>query len=187
MDKFLTTNEGAEKALEDVGRAVQAQVRLIGTSERTWDLLATALDEYAVAVDRVANQKDPISPQDAQQLSDMRGQIERLISEMGNLHSASQKLEGVDIAQAITKGNAIEKAEKDMKKLATAEEQAALRAHGLQKQLEKTGTTLSKMLFGGDLKTTFVTGAFLSLGREVENIFQSWFQNVQEWINTRCV
>ncbi|MBX7251271.1 MAG: phage tail tape measure protein, partial [Candidatus Promineofilum sp.] len=61
---------------------------------------------------------------------------------------------------------------------------AALRAHGLQKQLEKTGTTLSKMLFGGDLKTTFVTGAFLSLGREVENIFQSWFQNVQEWINT---
>ena len=103
---------------------------------------------------------------------------------MGNLHSASQKLEGVDIAQAITKGNAIEKAEKDMKKLATAEEQAALRAHGLQKQLEKTGTTLSKMLFGGDLKTTFVTGAFLSLGREVENIFQSWFQNVQEWINT---
>ena len=184
VDKFLTTNEGAEKALEDVGRAVQAQVRLIGTSERTWDLLATALDEYAVAVNRVANQKDPISPQDAQQLGDMRGQIERLVLEMGNLHSASQKLEGIDIADAITKGNAIEKAERDMKKLATAEEQAALRAHGLQKQLEKTGTTLSKMLFGGDLKTTFVTGAFLSLGREVENIFQSWFQNVQEWINT---
>ncbi len=184
VDKFLTTNEGAEKALEDVGRAVQAQVRLIGISQRTWDLLATALDEYAVAVDRVANQKDPISSQDAQQLSDMRGQIERLISEMGNLHSASQKLQGIDIADAITKGNAIEKAERDMKKLATAEEQAALRAHGLQKQLEKTGTTLSKMLFGGDLKTTFVTGAFLSLGREVENIFQSWFQNVQEWINT---
>ena len=184
VDKFLTTNEGAEKALEDVGRAVQAQVRLIGTSERTWDLLATALDEYAVAVDRVANQKDPISPQDTQQLADMRGQIERLISEMGNLHSASQKLKGVDIAEAITRGNAIEKAEKDLRKLATAEEQAALRAHGLQKQLEKTGGSLAKMLFGGDLKTTFVTGAFLSLGREVENIFQSWFQNVQEWIDT---
>jgi endonuclease YncB( thermonuclease family)/predicted RNase H-related nuclease YkuK (DUF458 family) len=184
VDKFLTTNQGAEKALEDIGRAVQAQVRLIGSSQRTWDLLATALNEYAIAIDRVAGQKDPISAQDAARLADMREEIDRLVLEMDTLHSASRKLEGINIAEAITKGNAIEKAEKDMKKLATAEEQAALRAHGLQKQLEKTGSALSKMLFGGDLKTTFITGAFLSLGREVENIFQSWFQNVQEWINT---
>ena len=98
VDQFMTTNEGAQTALNGVGRAIQRQQEYMKDAQRTWDVLAAAVQEYDVVMDKVAANPELVTPEDYQSIAEMRTKIEMLILSIGELANQSDKLEGINLS-----------------------------------------------------------------------------------------